>query len=236
MVDVAHKNLTGAELHEPKGVSTALAGQIYVSDGSGSGAWTTIEEVDPAAIACPVGATVEFAGVNAPSGWFLCSGQAISRITYANLFSVLGTTYGAGDGSTTFNLPDCRGRVIAGKDDMGGLSAGRLTSPLNGAILGAAGGAQSHILTAAQTPSLTGTTSTAGLHTHTLINGTNVVRRTGTAYARVGSTGYNHYTVSVLEGGAHTHTVTVNTTTSNAPHPNVQPTIVFNTIIYHGVL
>ena len=55
-----------------------------------------------------------FAGSTAPSGWLMCQGQAISRTTYADLFSVIGTTYGTGDGSTTFNLPDFRGRVGVG--------------------------------------------------------------------------------------------------------------------------
>ena len=69
-----------------------------------------------------------FAGATVPKGYLLCFGQAISRTAYAGLFAVLGTTYGAGDGSTTFNLPDLRGLVVAGKDDMGGSTANRLSS------------------------------------------------------------------------------------------------------------
>jgi microcystin-dependent protein len=56
----------------------------------------------------PVGLLAPFAGASAPSGWLLCDGSAVSRTTYAPLFAVIGTTYGAGDGSTTFNLPDMR--------------------------------------------------------------------------------------------------------------------------------
>ena len=56
----------------------------------------------------PVGSILLFAGSSAPAGWLLCQGQAISRTTYATLFAVIGTTFGAGDGSTTFNLPDFR--------------------------------------------------------------------------------------------------------------------------------
>lgn len=62
----------------------------------------------------PVGAVVPFAGSAAPTGWLLCDGGAVSRSTYANLFSVLSTTYGGGDGSTTFNVPDLVGRVVVG--------------------------------------------------------------------------------------------------------------------------
>jgi microcystin-dependent protein len=89
-----------------------------------------------------VGMVQDFAGADAPSGWLLCYGQAVSRSTYSALFAKIGTTYGAGDGSTTFNLPDCRGRVAAGKDNMGGTSANRLTAPVNGDTLGAAGGSE----------------------------------------------------------------------------------------------
>jgi microcystin-dependent protein len=62
----------------------------------------------------PSGGLMPFAGATAPSGWLLCQGQAISRTTYAHLFSVISTTYGTGDGSTTFNVPDMRGNVPAG--------------------------------------------------------------------------------------------------------------------------
>ena len=89
-----------------------------------------------ALVTIPSGMLAPFAGATAPTGWFLCHGQAVSRSTYANLFAVLGTTYGAGDGTatsgTTFNLPDLRGRTIAGQDDMGGSAASRLTGD-NGA-------------------------------------------------------------------------------------------------------
>src|SRR5580693_6909169 len=88
------------------------------------------------------GAVVPFAGATAPAGYLLCFGQAVSRTAYPGLFAVCGTTYGAGDGSTTFNLPDLRGIVAAGKDDMGGSSAGRLSSQLASTTLGASGGAQ----------------------------------------------------------------------------------------------
>lgn len=62
----------------------------------------------------PSGALVPFAGTAAPAGWLLCNGGAVSRTAYAQLFAVIGTTYGSGDGKTTFNLPDLRGRVPVG--------------------------------------------------------------------------------------------------------------------------
>lgn len=62
----------------------------------------------------PVGSISAFGGSAAPSGWLLCQGQAVSRTTYAELFSVIGTSFGAGDGSTTFNVPDLRGEFLRG--------------------------------------------------------------------------------------------------------------------------
>lgn len=64
----------------------------------------------------PVGTISMFGGITAPSGWLLCDGSEISRTDYADLFNVIGTTYGTGDGSTTFNLPDFRDRTPFGYD------------------------------------------------------------------------------------------------------------------------
>ena len=103
--------------------------------------------------AVPVGVVNPFAGATAPSGWLLCYGQAVSRTAYPVLFTTLSTTYGSGDGSTTFNIPDMRGRVVAGEDDMGGTAASRLTnagSGITGTTLGATGGAETVTLTSAQ--------------------------------------------------------------------------------------
>jgi microcystin-dependent protein len=95
-----------------------------------------------------VGEVRQFAGPSAavPSGWYLCAGQAFSRTTFSGLFSVIGTTWGAGDGSTTFNLPDLRGRAMFGQDNMGGTPAGRLTAGVSGVpgtTIGGVGGDQS---------------------------------------------------------------------------------------------
>jgi microcystin-dependent protein len=111
-----------------------------------------------------VGEVAAYAGATAPSGWLLCFGQAISRTTYAALFALVGTTYGAGDGSTTFNVPDLRGRVVAGQDDMGGTSANRLTGAsggVDGDVLGGTGGAEQHTLTMPELPSTAAKHSTS---------------------------------------------------------------------------
>lgn len=101
----------------------------------------------------PSGAGVDWYGASLPSGYLWADGSAVSRATYASLFAAIGTTHGVGDGSSTFNLPDKRGRVSAGKDDMGGSAASRLTtagSGVDGATLGASGGAQNVTLSGAE--------------------------------------------------------------------------------------
>jgi microcystin-dependent protein/uncharacterized protein YaiE (UPF0345 family) len=88
-----------------------------------------------------------------PSGWLACNGSAVSRTTYSALYALIGTTYGAGNGSSTFNVPDLRGRTLIGTD---GLAAGSFTSNL-GTLdnIGGIGGAQNHTLTTAQMPAHT---------------------------------------------------------------------------------
>lgn len=89
----------------------------------------------------PVGTVLTYAGSSAPTGYLLCDGTAISRTTYANLYAVIGTTYGVGDNTTTFNLPDLKGRIPVGKN------TGTFST------LGGTGGAETHTLTEAQIPS-----------------------------------------------------------------------------------
>lgn len=81
----------------------------------------TTDKLDAAA-AIPVGAVMPYGGSSAPTGWLLCNGSAVSRTTYAALFAILSTTYGVGDGSTTFNLPDLQGRMPLGAGSGAGLT------------------------------------------------------------------------------------------------------------------
>jgi hypothetical protein len=130
----------------------AVAGGGNAAVRSGTDGCVYIKEYTDASLVSggslvPTGVLNPYAGATAPAGWLLCYGQAISRTTYSTLFTAIGTTYGVGDGSTTFLLPDMRGRVAAGQDDMGGTSADRLTTAgggLDGDTLGAAGGSQNH--------------------------------------------------------------------------------------------
>ncbi len=187
----------------------------------------------------PAGAILDYAGTAAPTGWLLCYGQAVSRTTYATLFTAIGTTFGVGDGSTTFNIPDCRGRTSVGKDDMGGSSANRLTG-LSGGIdgdgLGNTGGSEAHTLTTSELASHShsaGTLAAAsnGAHTHGVP--TNASGNGGTFGCTRISTADPAGNFNTSSNGAHTHTISGSTATngSGSAHNNVQPSIVFNKII-----
>lgn len=180
----------------------------------------------------PPGITVAYAGSAAPDGWLLSYGQAVSRETYANLFTNISTVYGTGDGSTTFNLPDCRGRVIAGKDDMGGSSANRLTNQtggLNGDTLGATGGAETHTLLEAQLPAIT-PAGTITLDTLTLYRKQSV-GGSGSINNILSGANQSDGTVSATLPSAATLTFTGTPFGSGDAHNNVQPTIIMNCII-----
>ena len=94
------------------------SGQALTTDGSGALSFVSISGV-------PTGAVFYFAANTAPAGFLKANGAAVSRTTFAALFAITGTTYGAGNGSTTFNLPDLRGEFIRGWDDARGIDAAR---------------------------------------------------------------------------------------------------------------
>lgn len=121
-------------------VSSPANNQTLVYN-STTGKWTNANPSSDT----PAGAIVPWVVATAPSGWLMCNGAAVSRTTYATLFSVIGTTYGAGDGSTTFNVPDLRGRVAVGQNP----NDATFTN------LGANGGEKAVTLTESQIPSHT---------------------------------------------------------------------------------
>lgn len=186
----------------------------------------------------PIGTVVDFASGNSvPPGWQLCDGRAISRAQFDLLFAYLGTSYGAGDGSTTYNVPDLRGRVVAGADTMmGGASAGRLY----GVGITWAYGEASHKLTIAEMPNHDHSFSQS-LHSHAVDDQghqhSGVLRsggggRNDAGYAQqtstLGSTDYATTGISVTAAIAN---IAFAAEGGGTAHNNIQPTLTLNKLI-----
>lgn len=194
-----------------------------IEDGSIYALKDDVEEEFENLITVPIGGGLDFYGRTPPEKYLFADGSAISRTEYAELFAVIGITYGSGDGSTTFNLPDKRERVTVGYKT--GSTNG--TSNATMGILGAKGGEFKHSLTSDEN----------GTHTHSIID-------YGHSHAITyehGSTGGStaHPSKSIFYGDT---PVTINTGTSNsnisvnnsgngAGHNNLQPYLVCNYII-----
>jgi len=180
----------------------------------------------------PLAGCLEFWGSTAPNSAFVFPyGQAVSRTTYSALFSLISTTYGTGDGSTTFNLPDCRGRFIASPDNMGGSDSNRLSGSTSIASLrnsaGGAGGAASVTLDTTMIPAHNHTATDSG-HTH-VQNSTTLYSANGAAVG--GSTGSFMNGVPGTTTAAGTANITVGNTGGGVAHDNVPPVILANRIM-----
>ena len=143
-----------------------------------------------------------FAGSSAPNGWLICNGQAVSRTTYAALFAVIGTTYGAGNGSTTFNIPNLVNKTVRGSNS-----------------LGKTGGSDTVKLSTANMPAHTHgggslTAASAGAHTHTSTQYLSGNVDTDGHMATGGNTNSGSWTSS--SNGAHTHTISGSTASAGS--------------------
>ena len=173
-------------------------------------------------IIMPTGSVLQTALTAAPTGWLLCQGQAVSRTTYSVLFNAISTTYGIGDGSTTFNLPDLRGRVAIGAGQV--TDSASLTQTFT---LASKAGEINHTLTTAEMPSHNHTDS-GHVHSNSLSR-------------QLQGTDDGNYTSQTSRGDAGTpDTLTWNTATGYASiqntggggaHNNLQPYIVLNYMI-----
>lgn len=159
--------------------------------------------ITDAGLAVQTGTILWFAGEKAPAGYLECDGSAVSRTSFQRLFSVIDTAYGVGDGATTFNLPDLRGRFVLPLDNMGGTSA-NVVNDSQADVLGGSGGEDKVKLTVDQLPSHT--------HSYTLTS------HSGSGMDLNGS------------GDGHIGTVTGNTG-GNQPHNNMPPFITLKAII-----
>lgn len=162
----------------------------------------------------PPGVVSATAAAAAPSGWLICDGAAVSRTTYAALFTAIGTQFGTGDGSTTFNVPNLKGRVVVGMD----------SGQTEFDVLGETGGAKTHTLTVAEMPS----------HTHTQNPHSHEIDTAGTAlkYILRASPGTGSGMGGMASAGAALNATAATATNQNTggggAHNNLQPYIVLN--------
>lgn len=187
----------------------------------------------------PVGlGPLPWSGLTAPAGWLLCYGQSLLRADYAALWAFAeaeinagNTLYTNGNGSTTFTIPDMRGRLPAGKDNMGGSAANRLTSTTmtpDGNTLGAVGGSQTHTLIDDELPSITPTLNSLTL-SQTTFSGVVTPGTTGAASAADFTAFQASQFASI--GAPTLSSATISSFGSDDPHNNVQPTVITNYIL-----
>ena len=206
----------------------------------------------------PAGMIAPFAGTTAPSGWLLCTGQAVSRTTYAGLFGIVGTTYGVGDGSTTFNVPDMTGRVPVCKSADAEFSDLGETGGVKSVTLSAAqSGIAAHSHPASSAANTTGITFSDPGHGHGVYDpghshGITVFSYQGGAASGsargvyggpsgggtngsgTGISIYGNTTGAYISDPQHSHSITVNNATATVAseaHTNLQPYITLNYII-----
>ena len=203
---VPDNGITGNELlSNPSDDTKRAVTTNHIKDGA-----VTASKLDSAAtsVLMPIGAIMPYAGSTAPTGYLLCAGQSVLVADYGDLYGVIGFTYG-GSGAS-FNLPDLRGRVIAGQDDMGGTSADRLTDAQADQRGGTLGN-ETHTLTTTELPA----------HTH---GGLTDIDPDGGD----GGQGEDPNLDYVTSNGDGTVS---GSTGGGGPHNNVQPTIILNYII-----
>ncbi len=155
--------------------------------------------------AVPVGALITWPGEDIPAGWMICDGREVSREDHATLFALIGGTYGFGDHMTTFNLPDLRGRVVVGRDNMGGSEANVIVGSW-GRQMGATFGEENHVLTVAEMPS----------HTHGYMETPWLGSR------------YDGHSSPLMTSQ---RSATTSATGGSLAHNNIQPSMVMNWII-----
>jgi len=215
----------------PAGV--LVQGSPYVALYNSSDAVFYLQSFFGSPYSVPIGALIDFTGSTSPNSSFVLPyGQAISRTTYSTYFAMVGTTYGSGDGSTTFNVPDLRGRVTAGKDDMGGSAASRLTSTYFGTGATTLGGVgqsnESNTLITANLPPYTPSGTNSGGAASFSYQNNNMTNGGSVTVNGIAGAGYPNTVNTVFTNPTFTGTPQGGTST---PLRTVQPTIILNKLL-----
>ena len=195
----------------------------------GNAFYDDYQSVPPGTIHC-------FAGLNVPPGFLLCNGISLATATFPLLFAAIGYTYGGA--GANFNLPDTRGRILAGADNMGGSAANRLT----GYSFGTTGGEQTHVLTTAELAAHNHGVTDPGHahaitdpgHTHTLTavqNGGGTSSFAGGGAVSLAPTITTNSSTTGITINSNTTGITTQNNGSGTAHNNIQPTIAINHII-----
>jgi microcystin-dependent protein len=188
----------------PEDMTGVVSGLLPLSSVSGREVATDVTPPGESLSSVPAGAVMPWTSSDAPDGWLICDGSAVSRSDYAKLFSALGVTFGSGDGANTFNLPDLRGRAVVGLDNMGG-SAANVISEAWARSVGGRFGEERHRLTVGEMPA----------HSH------------GYYQSPVGGA-YDGHSSPVVTHQSWTNTGSAG---GDAPHNNVQPSMALAWII-----
>lgn len=159
------------------------------------------DNADSLDVVMPIGSIITYAGNTSPNNWLICDGSAISRNTYNDLFSVIGTTFGQGDGFTTFNLPNLKGKVVVGKDE----------NDEDFDMLGETGGEKEHTLTIDEMPA----------HKH---GATNFIYNSAANPFYIDTSGTGKLSTATSQ-------IEVDSSGGGQPHNILQPYIVLNYII-----
>jgi microcystin-dependent protein len=182
-----------------------------------------------------IGMVIEYDGTELPPRFLWANGAAVSRSTYAAYFAVVGTRFGAGNGSTTFNVRDKRGRIGVGRDNMGGVSAaGRVTSAgsgIDGTTLGASGGSENVTLDLTQIPAhVHDVSANQDAHAHSIPFSLGLSASTG-----AGTRGVNPDIPGITGSTDPAIAVSETSKGGGAAHTNMPPCDVTNFIVYVGV-
>ena len=202
--DDAHKEITQAEFDALTDEEKDDGTIYFITDGISKNIFLDDNT--------PVGAIMPYGGDSDPAYWLICDGRAVSRTAYAELFAVIGTTYGTGDGSTTFNIPDLRGRVAVGHNTTYGL--------------GASGGEATHTLSVNEMPSHDG-----HLYNNAYYSSDNVTAGEDTYYLPNSAVNKYSNTRPFIIRNANEMAIRGFNKGGGAAHNNMQPYLVTNYII-----